>query len=242
MANLLVVHNRKGGAGKTTMSLHLAGGLAMAGLEVCLIDGDPQGNCALGLGLDFGQQTATWLVDGHFAPESVRPHWDLLKSGPAADLWWEHVSLDLLTHRAKDLKDYDWVIVDTAPGDSSLNRALLAWTHALLIPVNLQFYSAAGVANLLTALPAERVLGIVPNFYDLRTSRTREVLASLKPQFPGLLAPRPIRQCVTLERASQEGKLIWEWDPRATAADDYLDLIEWMVTEYGENIAHRATH
>ncbi len=239
MPNILVVHNRKGGAGKTTMSLHIAGGLAMAGMSVCLIDGDPQGNCALGLGLDFGQQTADWLINGNFVPETVRPGWDLLKNGPSAELWWERVSLDLLSHRAPLLSGYDWVIVDTAPGDSSLNRALLAWTHALVIPVNLQFYSAAGVANLLTALPRERVLGIVPNFYDLRTSRTREVLSSIKPQFPGLLAPRPIRQCVTLERASQEGKLIWEWDSRATAADDYLDLIEWMVTAYGENIRNR---
>ena len=60
MPNIVVVHNRKGGAGKTTMSIHIADGLSKSGQKVLLIDGDSQGNCALGLGLNFGTDTEDW--------------------------------------------------------------------------------------------------------------------------------------------------------------------------------------
>jgi len=49
-ANVIVVLMRKGGAGKTTMTLLLADALARFGLSVLVIDMDPQGNSSIGLG------------------------------------------------------------------------------------------------------------------------------------------------------------------------------------------------
>ncbi len=235
MPNIVVVHNRKGGAGKTTMSIHIADGLSKSGQKVLLIDGDSQGNCALGLGLNFGNDTEDWLIHNQWHPRVISPTLDLLASGPSEEVWWESVTLALLQKQGQWIGPYDWVIIDTAPGDSLFNRAVLRWSAKIIIPANLQFYSAAGVINLLKSVPRDRVLGIVPNFYDLRTKRTLEVLENIKVQFPMLLAPRPIRQCVDLERASEAGQSIWDWNPHATAADDYYDLIEWMVSSYGEN-------
>ena len=235
MPNIVVVHNRKGGAGKTTMSIHIADGLSKSGQKVLLIDGDSQGNCALGLGLNFGTDTEDWLMRNRWHPHTISPTLDLLASGPSETVWWESVTLALLVKESHWITSYDWVIIDTAPGDSLFNRAVIRWSSKIIIPANLQFYSAAGVLNLLKSVPRERVLGIVPNFYDLRTKRTLEVLENIKAQFPMMLSPRPIRQCVDLERASEAGQSIWDWNPHATAADDYYDLIEWMVSSYGEN-------
>lgn len=46
-AKTIVVTNRKGGVGKTTVAVHLATGLALLGKRVALIDTDAQGHCAV---------------------------------------------------------------------------------------------------------------------------------------------------------------------------------------------------
>src|SRR5215470_6807288 len=48
--NVVVIMMRKGGAGKTTMTLLLADALARFGLSVLVVDMDPQGNSSIGLG------------------------------------------------------------------------------------------------------------------------------------------------------------------------------------------------
>lgn len=47
----IVITNNKGGVGKTTIAVHLAGGLALLGYRVALVDTDPQGHVALSFGM-----------------------------------------------------------------------------------------------------------------------------------------------------------------------------------------------
>ncbi|MCL8208592.1 MAG: ParA family protein [Actinomycetia bacterium] len=231
---ILVVHNQKGGVGKTTTALHLAAALAMGGQTACLIDADAQGNATQGLGLDPRPAVAEWILEGQWEPVTARTRLDVLPGGPTAQRWWETAGQDVVAERFRQIPlTYDWIVVDTAPAHSTWIAGLLRVAHGIIVPVDLSFYSLAGVADVLGRVPPGRLIGLLPVRYDLRTRRSIEMLDALKRIAGARVAP-PIRQCVDLDRAAQAGRTIWEWAPHATAAEDYLTCVEWMVTHIAE--------
>ncbi len=75
-ANIIAMTNQKGGVGKTTTAVNLATAMAACGLEVLLVDFDPQGNASTGLGIDEAQREANSyriLTGETSAAEAVLP-------------------------------------------------------------------------------------------------------------------------------------------------------------------------
>src|SRR5438552_13148753 len=107
---VIAIANSKGGSAKTTTAIHLAVGIARQDLRVLLIDMDPQGHVAEGLGLDVnaleGQRTVADIIDRTASIADVAIACAGLALVPATDqLAYTEFDLRDQFHREDRLKD-----------------------------------------------------------------------------------------------------------------------------------------
>lgn len=133
---IIAVANQKGGAGKTTACMNLAGGLAEAGYKVLVVDADPQASAL------------NWRNNGG---EETNLGFDVIAL-PNATL---HKDLPNLLARS----DYEAVLIDCPPGGAlkgsrtdDITRSAMLAAHVVLIPIQpspLDYQAAATMIPLL---------------------------------------------------------------------------------------------
>jgi len=229
---ILVVHNQKGGVGKTTTSVNLAVSLAKADMHILLIDGDLQGNATDELSCALEPRVAHWIRHDVFEPVSARDNLDLLSSSPD-DEWWSDAAIrdtDVVQQRFAAVRSrYDIIVVDTPPSRSPWVNRLIHVADAILVPVDLAYHAVAGVDTLLKFVPTNRLIGFVPIRLDRRTRQSALMLDALSASTGNLVAPA-IRTSVEVDRAAQNGQPLVEYAPNSTASQDYIELAGWVVT------------
>lgn len=202
---IVALLNQKGGVGKTTLALHLAGEWARTGSRVTLIDADPQGSA-----LDWSQQRAREGCPWLFGVVGL--------------------ARDTLHREAPELARYvDHVVIDGPPRVAGLMRSALLATDLVLIPVQPSPFDGWASAEMLALLTEARIYRpelaarFVLNRCGARTVIARETAETLADHDPPLLAAT-IGQRVVFADAAQSGRLASEIDADSSAAREIAAL------------------
>lgn len=135
-----------------------------------------------------------------------------------------------------DTHGYEYVLLDCGPSLSLVNMNALTYADHLLVPVSCDYLSLVGVRQVMKTLERVRadlshsieVLGVLPTFYDLRNRASSEAIRVLKGRFGDKLLP-PIRINTRLKEAPSHRKTIFEYDASSRGAQDYRQVVKWVV-------------
>ncbi len=237
----------KGGVGKTTTSVSLSSGLALAGYKVLLVDTDTQGQSSYMLGKK-PRAGLTELLTKELAPEEcisrARKNLWILAGGKSLAGVKRIIDKKsfgaewALSTAMKELDSrYDFIIIDTAPGWDQLIVNVLFYATEVLVPVALEVMPLQGLAEFMKSLGSiqkyrkEIVLKyIVPTFMDTRIKGPETIFAQLEKLYPEYMCP-PIRYSESLSEAPSYGKSIFEFAPGSTAAADYKELVRKVTLD-----------
>lgn len=256
---VLALVNQKGGCGKTTTAIHLAGALAARGERVLLVDLDPQAHATMGLGLapEHEPTLAEVLIDGAPLAGAVAEAAGGIRLVPATARLAEFEEAAERSVRPERLlregleavrRDFDRVLLDCPPrADGVLTaNALRAATDAVLV-VETGAFALQGAVKALAVLRAvsrsqghEWRLRVLATLFDRRTRFAREVLVALHARFGSALFDTVIRTSVRLREAPALGVPVQVLDPACRAAADFTALAEEVLSDADGTSLRRA--
>jgi len=243
----IAVSLSKGGVGKTTTAVNLGAGLAMMGHQVLLVDTDTQGQAGSMLGLAPGPGL-TEFVSGDLSPQEAivqaRDRLWLLAGGDSLAglkrvIAQQQYGGERTLARALGSLDsqYDYVILDSAPGWDSLSINVLFYATEVLAPVSLEVMTLQGLVQFVQRVeaiqefhPDIQLKYVLPTFLDRRVKKSEEILGQLRAYYGQELC-EPIRYNVRLSEAPGLGRTIYEYDPTCPGAQDYQQLTERVAQD-----------
>lgn len=250
-ARVISLCNQKGGVGKTTTTISLAGALAEYGRHCLLVDFDPQGALSAGMGIpshdvptiydammgrekDVRRIIQPSKVPGiHVIPANI----DL--SAAEVHLVNEVAREQILARVLKPVLDeYDVVLIDCQPSLGLLTVNALTASHGVLIPLEAEYFALRGVALLIDTIdkvrerlnPAITLDGIVATMYDPRTLHSREVLERVVEGFGDTVLETVIGRTVKFPDASVAALPITEFAPEHAGAATYRQLARELIS------------
>ncbi|WP_263355870.1 ParA family protein [Acidicapsa ligni] len=245
MGKILGIVNQKGGVGKTTTAINLAACLALEGLQILLVDCDPQANCTSGLGVqrdDNRHSIYDVLVGDVPAAQMLLPtEIDNLTLLPGSkNLTGANIELANAEDRATRLKSalepvqakYDLVILDCPPALDLLTLNSLAAADSLIVPMQAEYFALEGISELVSTLervrasvnPKLTIEGVLLTMYDDRTNLAQQVTETLREFFKDRLFKTVIPRNIRLAEAPSHGKPVALYDARSRGAEAYFDL------------------
>jgi len=202
---IVALLNQKGGVGKTTLALHLAGAWARQGCRVIVIDADPQGSA-----LDWSEQRA--------------------KEGGPRLFGVLGLARDTLHREAPEIaRSVDHVVIDGPPRIAGLMRSALLAADLVLVPAQPSPFDGWASGEMLNLIREARIFRpelvarFVLNRCAARTIIARETGDALAEHDPPVLAAR-IGQRVAFADAARTGQLVFEVESGGAAAREIRAL------------------
>ena len=245
--------NQKGGVGKTTTAINIAGFMSIRGYRILIVDLDPQGNATTGLGLDrnsFQSSTYEILIEGLSFDQAIHAtSVERLYIVPSnRNLPGCEIELTSLENREMRLKaaldrseePFDYILIDCPPSLGLLTLNGLVAADSLVIPIQAEFYALEGLSQLLETFhlvranlnPNLSIEGILMTMFDGRTNLAREVENEVRSFFTGrekLFSTR-IPRNISLSEAPSHGLPISHYAPGSLGALAYSDLADEIIT------------
>lgn len=246
---IITIVNQKGGVGKTTSAVNLAAAMGLAGLNVLVIDLDPQGNASTAFGIDHYEDASgsfDVLLDG-------APIAKMMTQAQGFDSLWvlpatldlAGADIELITTVAEAKRPFllktalsqflaehemDYVFIDCPPSLGLLTINALAAVKEVLIPIQCEFYALEGVQQLLRTIefvkerinPELEVSTILLTMYNSTTNLSSSVVEEVRGYFGKKVLATVIPRSTYVAEAPSFGQSVMTYDPGSTGAVAYL--------------------
>lgn len=251
MAITICIINRKGGVGKTTTSVNVAGILATRGYATLLVDSDPQGNATSYYGLY--DEALPSIYDVLKASEPVPainairhpavPHLDVLPSSSEflkanGEMSLINIGKEfILSDALKPMQGlYDYITIDCPPADDNVTTNDLVASDYILLPTIADDFAFKSIMDMIALLkkvqrsnPRLKNLGTLITLDERTTAKTayKEMVRGID-GFPSLKTC--IRKNTKLQEAINGHLPIHLYEPKSAGAQDYNALVDELLT------------
>jgi chromosome partitioning protein len=199
--------HQKGGVGKTTLSINVAGTLAKSGKRVLYVDADPQGSA-----LDW-------------AEARQEPSLFTMVGLPKAVIHKEIGSLS---------KDYDFVIIDGPPRVSEVTKSILLASDVAIIPIQPSPYDVWAAKEVIDIIKEAAVynenlkVAFAINRKIVNTAIGRDVVDALS-EYEISVLQAAVGQRVIFAESASAGKIVSEIDENTPATKEIKDLTNEII-------------
>jgi len=246
----IVFGNRKGGCGKTSSSVNVAAGLALAGRKTLLVDCDAQCHASISLGFSPYAQMPS-LYDA-LTNEKLKIKDVIIQVKWPENLYLVPSSSQLAAYELEgkrdpksknrlanlfmtnEMTDFDYIIIDPPPTLGLLFVKSLIAANEVIIPVQTHFLSMESLAEMVrlvyqvnaTVNPELKISGILPTFYSRQIKLAKDVIKEIKKNFGEDMLLPLVRHDFAIAEAPGFGNCIYKHAPSSVGASDYASVVE----------------
>ena len=252
MAQIICIHLRKGGSGKTTTAINLAVGLTKQNKSVLLVDLDNQANASHSLGIT---DTTKLKTITNVLADNIDIQSAIIKIGKLDLIPADSQLGELETTMASNpsayaftianiLKrvgeSYDYIIIDTPPSESMLSLNGLVACNVAILPIQTHYLALHGLSMSLDF--AKRVKEAYKVDFELKLLATmitktlmyRTSIKHLKQNYGDILFKTVIPSSIKIPESQLVGQSIIDYQPKHKASLAYIGVAKELIKGKGK--------